>query len=395
MWTVEAPSFPPWSTAPLDPSEVLYEFDGPLTFTAKFGPFDAIFHKVGFRRGSHFYLAVETTGETIDALKSGKISVRGALNRQHTWIVETGADLLVKRYWSCSLSSIPEKLLPNRGAPLYAYMAHSPDSLEQANAFFSIAFVGTQLKADGVPFALLKKLIDNSYEAARRFLSPVFLAGAKSATFDFPARTLPGSLILALDEPAINPGRLRQRTSDAPISVDAAREYFTRQRESFFDEISELIGEAQRGQITDRLAEERFSLLDNLQHIIPSDENQIDRVEFAGKSGTGVRALVVDERTGTTMHRAFKRVERQAVTETGRIEIVNSPSKYFVYRSMRGKQVSCHVPLDVFERLEREGLMRNGALVRVHGHLTKRPQRDEMRTDIEPEVRLPAVPGSK
>jgi hypothetical protein len=271
---------------------------------------------------------------------------------------------------------------------LFAYLKNSPDSIEQATSFFSIGYVGSELKADSVPFSLLKMLIDKSYEAARRVLSPVFLAGARSSTYDFPARTIPGSLILALDEPFINPRRLFQRTSESPVSIEDARAYFAQQRESFFDEVGELVGEASRGQIADSLAEERFSLLDNLQHIIPSDENRIDRVEFAGGDEMSVRALVVDELTGTRMHRAFKRVERQAVTESGRIEIVNIPSKSFVYRSTRGKQVTCYIPAQAFERLHARGLMRTGALVRVRGHLSKRSQRDEMRTDYEPDITM-------
>ncbi|WP_157182175.1 hypothetical protein [Methylobacterium sp. WSM2598] len=386
MWSVEEPALPAWTTFPLDPEEILYEFDGPLTFTAKFGFFNALFHKVGQRRGSHFYIAVETSVDIISALKSGRISVRGALNRQHAWIIETLSDLSVVRYWQCSNDNMPERLLPRRGVSLYSYLGQSPNSVEQVNAFFSMAFVGPDLKSSSVPFSLLKKLINESYDAARRFLSPVFLSGAKSVTFDFPAKTVPGSLVLTLDEPIINANRLKQRTSDAPVSVEAARSSFARQRESFFDEVEELVVQASTGQVADSLAEERFSLLDNIQHIIPSDENRIKQVEFSGRSTSITRALVVDEKAGTTIHRAFKRVERQVVTETGRIEIVNVPSKYFVYRSTRGKQVACHIPADMFGRLNADGRILNGALVKVRGHLRKRPKRDQMITEFEPVI---------
>ena len=230
--------------------------------------------------------------------------------------------------------------MPKRGAPLYSYLNRGPDSLEQADSFFSIAFAGNELKKGSIRFALLKNLIDLSYEAARRFLSPVYLSGAKSSTFDFPARALSGSLVLALDEPKINETRLRQRTSEAPVTIADAMAQFSRQREQFFSDIGHLIRRAEQGELTDAFAEENFSLLDNLQHIIPSDENKIARVEFAGKAHNSIRSAVVEGRAGTAMHRAFKRVERQVVTETGRIEIVNAPSKYFVYRSTRGKQVS-------------------------------------------------------
>jgi hypothetical protein len=388
MWSVAQPSSPPWSIAPLEPAEVLYEFDGPLTFTCKFGFFDALFHKAGERSGIHFFLAVETNEETITALRDGKISVRGALNRRHAWIIEVEDDLRVKRYWNTPMDNVPEGILPKRGAPLHSYMTMCPDSLEQANSFFSIAFVGKELSAESVPFSLLKTLIDESYEAARRLLSPMFMLGAKSATYDFPARTIPGSLILALDEPQISASGLRRRTLDAPISMDAAREQFSLQRESFFDEMNELIEKADHGQISDAFAEENYFLLDKVQNIIPSEENRIDRVVFARNSVSGVRALIVDENAGVNLHRAFKRLEKTAVTDAGKIEIVNGSSKYFVYRSIRGKQVSCFINPEIYNKLEKSGLIKSGATVSVKGRLSKRANRDIMHADEAPIITI-------
>ena len=54
MWSIAEPAFPPWSAEALQPSEVLYEFDGPLTFTAKFGFFDAFFIRSGSGEASSF-----------------------------------------------------------------------------------------------------------------------------------------------------------------------------------------------------------------------------------------------------------------------------------------------------------------------------------------------------
>jgi hypothetical protein len=392
MWSINEPASPPWTTFPVVPREVLYEFDGPLTFTASFGPFDALFHHVGRRGDSRFFAVVQTDQETIEALKSGALSARGALNRPNIWIVDLDPAFGVRRYWACGQDEFPEKLLPYRNAPLFSYFGPAPDSLEEANAYFSIAFAGQELAKKSIPFNLLKSLIDQSYEAARRVLSPVFMAGAKSATFDFPARAIPGSLILTLDEPLINNVRLRQRTLDAPVSLEEAQASFAKQRASFFEEAQELVAAANAGNVSDALAEERFGLLDNLQHIIPSDEARIEHVVFSARSAQGVLSVAVDERAGTKLHRAFKRIERQSVTEIGRVEIVNSPSRTFVYRSSRGKQVTCTIPAEAFTLLEAEGRLRNGSIVKVKGHLRKRQQRDEMVADAVPEVSPPPPP---
>lgn len=84
---------------------------------------------------------------------------------------------------------------------------------------------------------------------------------------------------------------------------------------------------ANSGNVSDALAEERFALLDNLQHIIPSDQARIENVVFSARSGEGILSVAVNDRAGTKLHGAFKRIERQSVTDIGRVEIVNSPSK--------------------------------------------------------------------
>ncbi|MGO3934822.1 hypothetical protein [Rhodopseudomonas pseudopalustris] len=389
MWSINEPSLRPWTTDPIVPDEILYEFNGPLTFTASFGPFDALFHHIGRRENSNFYAVVQSNEQTVEALQSGALSIRGALSCRTIWIVDLDLTFAVQRYWICDQDDFPEKLMPARNVPLYASMEQAPDSLEEANAYFSIAFRGERLANKSIPFNLLKSLIDDSYEAARRLLSPAFMAGAKSATFDFPARAIPGSLILALDEPRINDALLRRRTAESPLSVEDAQASFIEQRDLFFQETAELVAKANSGQLSDSLAEERFALLDNLQQIIPSDQNRIESVVFSAREGNSVLSVAVNERAGTTMHRAFKRIEKKAVTDVGRVEIVNSPSKTFVYRSSRGKQVTCYVSPEEFQTLEESGKLQIGALVRVKGHLAKRPQRDQMTSEGQPDITVP------
>jgi hypothetical protein len=161
------------------------------------------------------------------------------------------------------------------------------------------------------------------------------------------------------------------------VSVEDARVSFAKQRKNFFEEAEELVAEANKGQVSDNLAEDRFALLDNLQQIIPSDQNKIDQVFFSVKSDDGaLRTIAVNEKAGTTLHRAFKRIERQSVTDIGRVEIVNSNSRTFVYRSSRGKQVTCHLLSETFDGYIASNVLRNGSVVRIKGHLKKRQQRD-------------------
>ncbi|WP_441252555.1 hypothetical protein AB8A28_19865 [Tardiphaga sp. 71_E8_N1_1] len=378
MWSINEPALAPWTTDPIVPDEVLYEFDGPLTFTASFGLFSAFFHNIGQRGNSSFFAVVQISTEALDALRRGALSVRGALNSPNIWILDLGRNFSVQRYWSCEQEDFPEKLLPKRNVPIHAGMDLAPDSLEEANAYFSIAFTGEKLKRKSIPFNILKSLIDDSYEAARRILSPAYMAGAKSGTFDFPARAIPGSLILTLDQPTINEVYLRKRTIDAPLSVDDAQVSFEKQRDIFLGDTATLVAQASGGKLSDDLAEQHFALLNNLQKIIPSDDNKIEGVVFTARSGEATTSVAVNERAGTTMHRAFKRIERRSVTDIGRIEIVNASSETFVYRSSRERQVTCSVSHETFKRLEATGNLRHGSIVRVKGHITTRQKRDAM-----------------
>lgn len=66
----------------LQPVDVLYEFDEPLIFRAEIGLTDYLLNKVSGKNGKSIYLACETNGEVVDALKEGRLSVRGAFTAQ-------------------------------------------------------------------------------------------------------------------------------------------------------------------------------------------------------------------------------------------------------------------------------------------------------------------------
>lgn len=65
----------------IEPIDVLYQYDSPLIFTSKIGFFDAIFCKVDELENSDLYLATNISLDTISALKTGRLSVRGAFSQ--------------------------------------------------------------------------------------------------------------------------------------------------------------------------------------------------------------------------------------------------------------------------------------------------------------------------
>lgn len=386
MWTVDEPFQAAWSEEPISPKDILYEFDGPLTFTTQFGFFDALFHKIGDRRGSQFFLACEASPEKVEALKTGALSIRGALDSKKYWIVELSSSLQVKRYWSCSCADLPQKFLPKSGLPIHAIYPVCADSIEQAEAFFAINFKGEELRCDGMPFSLLRSLTNNAYEAARKILSPAFLVGAKSATYDFKVRPALGSLILALGTPEVNAKRLRERTIAAPVPLEKVQGYFDAQNEHFFDEMDDLVKITQKGEISLSYAAEKFSLLDNIHSIVPSGEGRIDSVEFTSTARAEFRNLYVGENAGSKIYAAFRQAEERPITETGIVEQVNWKKFWFVYSSPRGNQVKCWSYEEDFQFFINDERLRRGTVVKVHGKLHRRPRRDQIQAVTVPEI---------
>ncbi len=385
MWSINEPAEKAWTSAPIEPVEVLYEFDGPLTFVALFGMFQALFHKVGQRNDAHFFAVVEVSSHQLSCLKDGNLSVRGALHSDRLWVIQTSDRLVVERYWASAIADVPEQILPERGVGLYPHFQRCPDLIEQVDAFFSMAYQGPRLRPSGTPFTVFKSIIDASYNAARRVLSPLEFAGARSDTFDFPARAIPGSLVVVLDTPRLGQIQLQKRLNNRKATVEDARWVFANQRTLFLDEVDELLKEASRGEVRNSVAEERFALLDNLKNIIPSEGSEIDRVEFTAPTTSALRSVVVEEKIGSEMYKALKRVEARTITDIGRIEIVNKPSRTFVYRSTRGRSVTCAMDGDKFVELENEGIITTDVGVKIRGRLTRRQRRDFIEAEGTPD----------
>src|SRR3954462_871169 len=113
MWTQEQPSEKGWTDEPLQPTSILYEFDGPLLFTVRIGLVDLLFYKVDELQSGDLFLVTQTTPNIIDFVKAGKLSVRGALFQQNYWLVETTPSLSVSKYWSLRASEVPEYYFPS------------------------------------------------------------------------------------------------------------------------------------------------------------------------------------------------------------------------------------------------------------------------------------------
>lgn len=377
-WSSDLPSSPAWTDAPLVPEEVLYEYDGPLIFTAKFGAYQAIFSRIDEKEGSDFYAVGTTTDGIIQALKGGALSLRGALLREPCYIMELDG-LKVLRFWSCAKDDFDDDLLPRAGRTLDPNISDAADVYEQLTSFFSVRFSGAMLSRRSMAFSTFKELVDNVYIASRRIMMPDGLVNAKSATFDFDIYEPSfGSLVVNLDKPKLSPGNIRKHLKNPALDMGFVRENISNKRGDFFDDLGMLVATAEEGEIGRQVAVDNIELLKQIQDLIPTDDTQFSRVDFRALVDNERRQLVVTEEVGERLRRAHDTALGEAAEYTGSITIVNSKRATFVIQRDIGRELTCSVSAELFERLEERDDFRGGTLVVVRGQFYRRARRDYM-----------------
>lgn len=103
----------------LTPEEVLYDFDGPRIFTCRTPNQELLLAFLyDLHDSNHLYMVVPTNRTRIESLKSGKLSLREALEQPWIWQVEVrdGNILLATKV---ELETLPEDVLPNPGVLLW------------------------------------------------------------------------------------------------------------------------------------------------------------------------------------------------------------------------------------------------------------------------------------
>lgn len=366
----------------IEPIDVLYHYDAPLIFTSKIGFFNTIFCKVDELENSDLYIATNVSSETLSALRSGRLSVRGVFVQKQVFLVELGSDFSVLAYEECEKNRIPEDYLPDPGAGLFAQFGIVPDMLQESKAFFSMNFRGDALASERIPFSVFKNIIDNAYNTSKKILTPQNLMSARSSTFDF-AITQPqfGSLIITVDKPILEEKKLKRLLNHLNIE-DVKMEIF-RRRNEFFQGFIELIKELEKGDLSKEFAEENYFLLDQIITISPSGKNSINSVELAAGIDGKTEQAALNERTGIRVHQAHELVQHEKITDKGVIVEINSPSKTFVLSSIRGRQVTCQAS-DFFDELQKNENFQIGRKFIVRGYLTKRHRRDLLKVEVLP-----------
>lgn len=128
MWQVTGKSVDVGLFQPFEPQELLYDFDGPRTFTHR----DCngqlcLAHWCDEDQEVTRFLVVPFTEQLITKLKKGESTLRDALNQTRLWALDVTHCGELRQAWMVQFTDLPQDVLPHPGTKLLA-------SLERANS---------------------------------------------------------------------------------------------------------------------------------------------------------------------------------------------------------------------------------------------------------------------
>lgn len=387
-WTLNTPTNGDTSGVKIAPTEVLYHFNEPLLYVSRIGFADIFFYKLEDVGDNELFLACPASKETIGYVKSGQISLRGALLANEYWILEA-RNYTTTRSWTVRRSDIPEDFLPEPEIGLFEHFGRVPDVVTSSDTFLSVKFAGSQLSEEGLPFTTFKELVDGVYNIANKIFRPNYISGPKSSNvFDFQiAQPQFSSLLLTIMEPVIDVGGIRRRIKSESNTVEQdILDYISAGRDNFITKVGALNQIAERS--SDGLVEfivENSQFAAALMQISPTLKSVFSSVEFTACTTSGHKVVRIDRQQGERIRLAHEAAGIRNVTIRGIIIEVNSPRRTFIFRTSGEREVTCAMPYDIYDHLERNGEIVVGAEVRVRGDFSRRVRRDYIWTHVSPE----------
>ena len=119
MWTPAGNEIAQDALGVLAPTDVLFEFEEPLTFACRDRDGQLLLaHSLCAEGMLSRYLIVVTDERVIAELKAGRLDVLGALRQPRCWIADFGPEWEVKNLWSIPFDKVPVDVLPKPWAML-------------------------------------------------------------------------------------------------------------------------------------------------------------------------------------------------------------------------------------------------------------------------------------
>lgn len=119
MWQVTGKPLDIGLFQPFKPEEVLYDFDGPRTFTHRDRDGQlCLAHWCDEDQEVTRFLVVPVTEQLVKKLKEGESTLRDALNQPRLWALDLAHSGELREAWIVKLIDLPQEVLPHPGTML-------------------------------------------------------------------------------------------------------------------------------------------------------------------------------------------------------------------------------------------------------------------------------------
>lgn len=171
FWPSQLSGYPVENFGTVTPSEVLFEFNGPLLFVFedKFGSPLLAHHCEPVEQEISRFVVVPTGSQIIQALRTGILSIREAFDQPLIWLIE--AQILKGARGACivpHLDDLPDDAMPDRWTMLYPSL----------DPLLRLRYLGAALQAGNVASNLLKRAVDSAEQALQSLAN--FLLGGQA-----------------------------------------------------------------------------------------------------------------------------------------------------------------------------------------------------------------------
>lgn len=376
-----------WQGGPLTPCEVLFEVDGPTIFTAQVGLSKFLFFKHDETDDAEIFIAAALSDVDLSALREGHISVRGALSYRNAWLVKVDHDYVVQNYQAHDYSSI-EPFLPPEGVGLSASFGVVPDSMEQAESFLSFKFVGQSMTEESMRLSVFKELVDNISSLVRHTLLPKALQKGRNNRFFDVTIGQPkfASLLVSIKGFDFDSDGMREFKNTKHLEPELLRKEAVELGGDLWKSISETSELAKMGELELEKARLHSVFLDHIANIVPSSDNELERLEISYHGTNTPQVITIDQASGDRLIQAGQLEGIQQKSLTGVVVEINGDARTFIIKNELDRQTTVAPKWRVFEELEKNDVLRRGVVMEITGPHWRRKRRDFMVTDVYPRI---------